>query len=183
MNYLLNKITKKRAALLFVVAFALAGCARPASVGLPTLAPSTPAPPTPTKPPATAVPPQQPAATAIAVTPLAPTQIPPPATPTPLPPQPTVAAPAPAPTFPPYLLTPAPGDANPPGSECCAQNPPPKPPASGCHVYYYTVRPGDNLFRIGLRYNTTAYAIARQNGIPDVRLINPGRRLKITVCN
>jgi len=50
-------------------------------------------------------------------------------------------------------------------------------------VYYYTVRPGDNLFRIGLRYNTTAYAIARQNGISDIRLINPGRRLKITVCN
>lgn len=47
---------------------------------------------------------------------------------------------------------------------------------------YHTVRPGENLFRIGLRYNTTAAAIARRNGIPNVRLVRAGQRLTIVTC-
>lgn len=47
---------------------------------------------------------------------------------------------------------------------------------------YHIVRPGENLFRIGLRYNTTAYAIARMNGITNVRLVSSGRRLLIVAC-
>lgn len=46
----------------------------------------------------------------------------------------------------------------------------------------HVVRPGENLFRIGLRYNTTAYAIARLNGITNVRLVASGRRLVIVAC-
>ncbi len=46
----------------------------------------------------------------------------------------------------------------------------------------HVVRPGENLFRIGLRYNTTAYAIARLNGITNVRLVSSGRRLVIVAC-
>jgi LysM repeat protein len=44
------------------------------------------------------------------------------------------------------------------------------------------VRAGENLFRIALRYNTTSLAIARLNGIPDVRFIRTGQRLTIITC-
>lgn len=46
----------------------------------------------------------------------------------------------------------------------------------------YVVRPGDNLFRIALRYRTTTQAIARLNHIPDVREISVGQRLIIVTC-
>jgi LysM repeat protein len=46
----------------------------------------------------------------------------------------------------------------------------------------YVVRPGDNLFRIALRYRTTTLAIARLNHIPDVREISVGQRLVIVTC-
>jgi LysM repeat protein len=47
---------------------------------------------------------------------------------------------------------------------------------------YHTVRAGENLFRIGLRYNTTATAIARLNRITNVRAVSVGRRLVIVAC-
>ncbi|MCL5275848.1 MAG: LysM peptidoglycan-binding domain-containing protein [Chloroflexi bacterium] len=46
----------------------------------------------------------------------------------------------------------------------------------------YIVRPGDNLFRIALRYRTTAAAIARRNGISNVRVIHTGQKLRILTC-
>jgi LysM repeat protein len=44
------------------------------------------------------------------------------------------------------------------------------------------VRPGENLFRIALRYNTTITSIARRNGISDPRSIRSGQRLSIVTC-
>lgn len=46
----------------------------------------------------------------------------------------------------------------------------------------YIVRPGDNLFRIALRYRTTINAIARRNGIRNTRVIRVGQRLRILTC-
>jgi putative chitinase len=48
--------------------------------------------------------------------------------------------------------------------------------ASG-HVHI--VRPGENLYRIALRYGTTINAIAHANGIHNTRLIYVGQRLVI----
>ena len=47
--------------------------------------------------------------------------------------------------------------------------------SSGVHV----VRRGENLFRIGLRYGTTAHAIARANGIANTNRVYVGQRLVI----
>jgi LysM repeat protein len=44
------------------------------------------------------------------------------------------------------------------------------------------VQPGQNLFRIALRYNTTINAIARLNGITNTRLIRVGQRLRVVTC-
>ena len=43
----------------------------------------------------------------------------------------------------------------------------------------YTVVPGDNLFRLSLRFNTTIQAIAAANGITNVNLIYVGQTLTI----
>lgn len=43
----------------------------------------------------------------------------------------------------------------------------------------HTVRKGDNLYRIGLRYGVPAGRIARLNGIRDVTSISVGSRLRI----
>jgi LysM repeat protein len=51
-------------------------------------------------------------------------------------------------------------------------------PPSACRAIY-VVRRGDNLYRIALRYGTTYTEIARVNGIPNPRLIYPGRQLCI----
>jgi len=53
--------------------------------------------------------------------------------------------------------------------------------ACGVRVVH-VVRPGENLFRIALRYNTTITAIARRNGISDPRSIRSGQRLSIVTC-
>ena len=46
----------------------------------------------------------------------------------------------------------------------------------------YIVKPGDNLFRIALRYRTTINAIARRNGLKNTRVIRVGQRLRILTC-
>ncbi len=46
----------------------------------------------------------------------------------------------------------------------------------------HTVRAGENLFRIALRYRTTAAAVARMNGITNVRRVSVGQRLRIVAC-
>ncbi len=48
--------------------------------------------------------------------------------------------------------------------------------ATGC-VYY--VRPGDNLFRIGLRYGVSYQYLASLNGIPNPHLIYAGSALSV----
>lgn len=56
----------------------------------------------------------------------------------------------------------------------CASSPPPAQPA-----VYHVVAPGENLYRIGLRYGVPAAVIARANGISDVTQISVGQRLYI----
>ena len=51
-------------------------------------------------------------------------------------------------------------------------------PPSTCRAVY-VVRPGDTLYRIGLRYGTTYTEIARVNQISNPRLIYPGQQLCI----
>jgi LysM repeat protein len=46
---------------------------------------------------------------------------------------------------------------------------------------YYVVGPGENLFRIGLQFGTTAQAIAAANNIPDPRQVKAGTMLLIPV--
>jgi LysM repeat protein len=41
------------------------------------------------------------------------------------------------------------------------------------------VKPGENLFRIALRYNTTIEALAQANGITNPSLIYVGQRLVV----
>jgi hypothetical protein len=56
-------------------------------------------------------------------------------------------------------------------------------PTSGCNrTLIHIVRPGENLFRIAIKYKTTIYSIARRNGIRDVRMISVGQRLRIVTC-
>lgn len=48
----------------------------------------------------------------------------------------------------------------------------------------HVVQPGENLFRIALRYNTSIMSIANANGITDVRVIRVGQSLTIpTPCS
>ena len=49
----------------------------------------------------------------------------------------------------------------------------PRPPMT------YVVQPGDNLFRLALRYGTTIYAIANANNIANINLIFVGQKLVI----
>jgi putative chitinase len=53
----------------------------------------------------------------------------------------------------------------------------PAPPASGATTHI--VQPGENVFRIALRYGTTVEAIAQANGIANPRLIYVGQQLTI----
>lgn len=55
---------------------------------------------------------------------------------------------------------------------------PPDVPSTGNSVY--VVQPGDTLFRIAARYNTTITTIAQLNGITNVNLIRIGQRLVIS---
>jgi len=88
------------------------------------------------------------------------------ASPTPLPPVldgsvPVEASPTP--------LPPAPEPTQPPPADSTA------PTGEIIHI----VAPGDNLFRIGLRYGFTAEQLAAYNGIPNVNLINVGQQIRI----
>jgi LysM repeat protein len=51
------------------------------------------------------------------------------------------------------------------------------PPSSGGRTH--VVRPGENLFRIALRYGTTAQAIAAANNLPNIHLIYVGQVLRV----
>ena len=53
------------------------------------------------------------------------------------------------------------------------------PAAAQASGQIHIVRPGENLYRIALRYGTTINAIAQANGIQNTRLIYVGQRLII----
>jgi hypothetical protein len=46
----------------------------------------------------------------------------------------------------------------------------------------HVVQPGENIFRIALRYDTTINAVVWRNGIDDVRFVRPGTRLVVVTC-
>ncbi len=52
---------------------------------------------------------------------------------------------------------------------------PPQPTAVPCGPTQHIVQPGENLFRIALRYNLTYLTLARLNGIVNPNLIRVGR--------
>lgn len=56
----------------------------------------------------------------------------------------------------------------------------PASPAPAGDVYH-TVQPGENLFRIALRYGTTVEAIVAANHLPDQHSIRVGQELRIPV--
>jgi LysM repeat protein len=51
----------------------------------------------------------------------------------------------------------------------------------GAGGIYYVVEPGENLFRIGLKFGTTAQAIAAANNIPDPRRVQAGTMILVPV--
>jgi LysM repeat protein len=60
------------------------------------------------------------------------------------------------------------------------QSPPPAEQTTGpSGETIHVVQPGDNLFRIGLRYGFTAQELAAYNGIPNVNLIYVGQEIRI----
>jgi outer membrane biosynthesis protein TonB len=153
--------------LLIACVVSLSACAQSASVGIPTPErivqnQSTPEPTANAAAPVATIEPTSPAPTpAPAATPQP--QKPAPAA-TPQPPEPTQTAPAPT--------EPAPTVAPDTSSDNFVCN----------QMVTHIVKPGENLFRIGLHYKTTAYAIARRNGIPNVRIVRAGTQLRILTC-
>ncbi len=55
----------------------------------------------------------------------------------------------------------------------------PSAPAPGGGTTIHIVQPGETLFRIALRYNTTVEAIAQANGISNPWFIYPGQQLTV----
>jgi LysM repeat protein len=55
----------------------------------------------------------------------------------------------------------------------------PETPAAPAGDTTHVVQPGENLFRIGLRYGVTAQALALANGLPNVSMVYVGQRLTI----
>ena len=67
----------------------------------------------------------------------------------------------------------------PPGTACPAQcDDGPTPTPSPCR-WYHTVAPGENMYRIGLRYGVSMYAIAQANHIVNMNYIRAGQVLCI----
>ncbi|MBC7226903.1 MAG: LysM peptidoglycan-binding domain-containing protein [Thermoflexales bacterium] len=58
---------------------------------------------------------------------------------------------------------------------------PATPAPSGTGGIYYIVEPGENLFRVGLKFGTTAQAIAAANNLADPRQIQAGTMVLVPV--
>lgn len=86
-------------------------------------------------------------------------------------PQPT-ASPTALPTFQPTETIPAP--TVPPTPQA------PTAPTADMGIYYI-VQPGENLFRIGLKFGTTAQAIAQASNLPDPRWVRAGTMVLVPV--
>jgi len=114
---------------------------------------------------------------------LVPTPIP---TPMPLPPPTDTPPPPPPPTQIPLepRIEPTPEPIPTPQADLPPRSPERVPRSSvRCGVrVVHVVKPGENLFRIALRYNTTILSIARRNNISDPRVIRTGQRLHIVTC-
>ena len=67
------------------------------------------------------------------------------------------------------------------GTEESSQPSPTEAPAAGGGVH--VVQPGENLFRIGLRYGCSVEQLARYNGITTPNRISVGQQLQIPDCN
>lgn len=83
---------------------------------------------------------------------------------------------------------PSPEEPPPPVAETPIPSPlPPQPTVvatpmpSGAGGIYYVVERGENLFRIGIKFGTTAQAIAAANNIPDPRQVQAGTMIRIPV--
>ena len=172
-RFSLSSWTPYRAPILaFAGLIILTGCAQPASVGIPTPNAAVVA--------ARQTTIAQSAANAAATqTAAEPTPMPVPTVepPTPLPPLPTD-TPAPLPPLP--AETPLPPADLPDAGSQSAQSGSSRV-VCGQQIIHI-VQPGQNLFRIALRYNTTINAIARLNGITNTRLIRAGQRLRVVTC-
>ncbi|MBK8987203.1 MAG: LysM peptidoglycan-binding domain-containing protein [Chloroflexi bacterium] len=64
----------------------------------------------------------------------------------------------------------------PPGAQ-----PPAPTPTSPANITYYTVQPGDNLYRIGVKFGISWVQIAEANGLANPNQIVVGQTLKIPV--
>jgi hypothetical protein len=71
---------------------------------------------------------------------------------------------------------PAPDTEAPPAEQA---PPPAEQPVTSSGETIHVVQPGDNLFRIGLRYGFTAQELAAYNNIPNVNLIYVGQEIRI----
>lgn len=105
---------------------------------------------------------------------------PPPPTPTPEPPPPPT--PEPPPTLEPPPPSPTPVAVSGPDPFPIGAPSAPSARVSCNRRVTHVVRPGENLFRIALRYNTTVQSIASLNGIADVRQVRAGQRLIVVTC-
>lgn len=65
------------------------------------------------------------------------------------------------------------------GGTACTWSPQPRQSSSVGRGFYYTVKPGDNLYRIGKRYGVPADVLARANKIGDVTELAVGQRIYI----
>ncbi len=146
----------------------LTACAQPASVGIPT-------------PNATIVVAQQ-TTIAQSVADAMATQIAAEPTPTPPPIEPPTPLPLPTETPVPPTETPVPfTPTTSPSRDSQSSRPGNSQIVCGQQIIH-VVQPGQNLFRIALRYNTTINAIARLNGITNTRLVRVGQRLRVVTC-
>lgn len=67
----------------------------------------------------------------------------------------------------------------PSGSDSGPGAPPTSPPPAGDGERVHIVQPGENLFRIALKYNYDQYYLARYNGIDNPALIYVGQVIRI----
>jgi LysM repeat protein len=75
-------------------------------------------------------------------------------------------------------VTPTATPTSPPGVPTYTPTPTTLPGTPGAPIVH-VVQPGENLFRIALRYNTTVEAVAAANGIRNPQLIYVGQKLTI----
>lgn len=77
--------------------------------------------------------------------------------------------------------TPTPDPAAQPGGETTQETAPTEPTAetSSSGEIIHTVQPGDNLYRIGLRYGFTFQELAQYNGITNPDRLEVGQQIRI----